>query len=108
MYSNRGSNCRNPIKSGYCIDFLSYDTRGPLSSQTFVNLNSDKKKRFQNFQIFRLYFAAARDGLFPRMFSLIQIKFLTPWPSLWITVSLLQAIYIFKYIKSKNLTLRIE
>ena len=38
--------------------------------------------------ICRVYFAAARDGLFPQIFSLIQTKFVTPWISVWMTVSM--------------------
>ena len=35
----------------------------------------------------RMAFAAARDGQFPDIIGTIQVKYLTPWASLWFLVS---------------------
>ena len=35
----------------------------------------------------RIYFAAARDGLFPGIIALVSEKYLTPWMSIWTSVS---------------------
>ncbi|KAI0231694.1 hypothetical protein LSAT2_017922 [Lamellibrachia satsuma] len=41
----------------------------------------------------RLFFAVARDGLFPEILAMIHVHYLTPWPSVWLTC-LLSVIYI--------------
>lgn len=41
----------------------------------------------------RLFFATARDGLFPDILAMIHVHYLTPWPSIWL-MCLLSVIYI--------------